>query len=161
MKKILVISALLIGAIAVRADESAFQASLTPGVAYKSKDTVITGFAINIWGENPQHSFNLGIVNGSTGESSGFSLGIVNYAESYSGVQWGLVNYTSDTFVGFQHGFVNANKETKGLQMGFFNYTEKMDGVQIGLINIIKDNGWFDEFPSKLAKGFPIVNWSF
>ena len=46
--------------------------------------------------------------------------------------------------------------------MGLVNYAETLDnGVQIGLANIAMNNGWFDEFPNKLAKGFPFVNWSF
>jgi hypothetical protein len=41
------------------------------------------------------------------------------------------------------------------------NYSENLRGVQIGLVNIARNNPWFNEFPDKLATGFPIVNWSF
>lgn len=34
-------------------------------------------------------------------------------------------------------------------------------GFNLGLINVINSHPWFDEFPDKLARGFPIVNWSF
>src|ERR1700744_2519468 len=104
MKKILVVSALMACALAVRADESAFQASLTPDVAFKDRSTTINGFAINLWGENEQHSFNLGIVNGSVGDSVGCSISLVNYAETYTGAQFGVVNYSSKGFIGFQGG---------------------------------------------------------
>ena len=118
MKKLLIVSAFVVGAIGVRADESAFQLSLTPDIAIHPRTTEISAFSLNVWGENPQH-----------------------------GVALGFVNYSKESF--------------KGLQWGFVNYTEKLDGVQLGLVNIVTDNGWFDQFPGKLAKGFPFFNWSF
>ena len=60
-----------------------------------------------------------------------------------------------------QDGAVNLTKEAHGLQLGAVNYTESLKGVQLGMINIVTSTGWFDEFPDKLAKGFPFVNWSF
>ena len=110
MKKFLTISAVIVSAVVARAgDSSFFQASLTPDIAIHPRTTEIDGFAINIWGENPQHSFNLGIVNGSTGESSGFSVGGGNYADSYIGVEFGIVNYTKQNFRGWQAGIVNIS----------------------------------------------------
>jgi len=156
--------------------ESAFQASLTPDIAIHPKTTEIRGLSLDIWGENPQHSLNLGFVNGSTGDSGGFSWALVNYSDSYIGVQWGIVNYTKQSFTGwqdawvnydegyfkgFQEGLVNVTTDMHGLQFGGLNYAEKLNGVQIGLINIVDSNPWFDQFPDKLAKGFPIINWSF
>jgi len=192
MKKLLIVSAFIVGAASVRAgDSSIFQASLTPDIAIHSRTTEINGVAINIWGENPQHGFNLGIVNGSTGDSAGFSLGIVNYDESYMGLQAGIVNVSSrnyigvqkgivnisrgefkgwqdgyvnvsrGTFIGFQSGYVNVSENVRGLQLGLVNYAQNLHGVQVGIANIAMNNGWFDRFPDDLAKGFPIVNWSF
>jgi len=183
MKKLFFITALIITAAVLRADEShAFQASFTPDIAIYSKTTQINGVALDIWGENPQHSLNLGFVNGSSGDSSGFTWSFYNYAESYTGVSWGLANYSQKsftgwqgglffcpcfvnvskgTFTGFQEGLVNVAEEFHGLQLGLVNYSEELHGVQIGLANIAINNGWFDEFPDKLATGFPIVNWSF
>jgi hypothetical protein len=63
--------------------------------------------------------------------------------------------------VGFQSGWVNYAKNMNGLQWGLVNYTDNLNGVQIGFANIAMNNGWFDEFPNKLAKVFPFVNWSF
>jgi len=74
----------------------------------------------------------VGIVNGSTGRSAGVSLGIVNYANNYKGLQWSLVNYTERDFAGWQGGpffglLVSAVNYTggtmKGLQAGVVNYT--------------------------------------
>lgn len=176
MKKTLCIALVVAGTAVVQAEESAFQLSLTPDIALKSKDTTIRGVSLGIWSENPQHSFTLGIINGSTGDSSGFSWGVVNYADSYTGVQWAFVNvsqtsfvgwqgaavnYSQGTFKGLQTGFINAAQDANGLQLGALNYTESLRGVQIGFLNIVKDNGWFDQFPDKLATVFPIVNWSF
>jgi hypothetical protein len=177
MKKLFIISALIIGAASLNAAESAFQLSLTPDIAIHPKTTQINGIALDIWGENPQHSLNLGLVNGSTGDSSGFTWGLVNYSESYIGVSWAWVNVNKTSFIGWQSGWVNVAqnkftgfqsawifnyaKEFHGFQLGLINYTEELHGVQIGLANIAINNPWFSEFPDKLATGFPIVNWSF
>ena len=164
MKKILVITALVISAAGLQADEShGFQASLTPDIAIYSKTAEIRGLSLNIWGENPQHGVALGFVNGSTGDSSGFSWAFFyNYADTYTGVEWSLVNYSKTSFTGWQAGLVNYSEgHFKGLQWGFVNYAENLDGVQIGLANIAMNNGWFNDFPDKLATGFPFVNWSF
>lgn len=176
MKKILIISAFMAGAVAVHADDSAFQASLTPSMAIHSSSTQINGLSLSIWGENPQKGAALGFVNGSTGESKGFSWGLYNYDESYTGVQWAIANYSEKSFIGWQYsfvnydqgyfkglewGFANVAQETHGLQLGAFNYAEELHGIQIGLINIASNNEWFSEFPSQLAKGFVFVNWSF
>lgn len=191
MKKALIVTAIILAAIVVQADETAtnsgsasslsdskgLQLSLTPDIALHPKTTPIRGVSLNIWGENPQHSLTLGIVNGSTGESSGFSWAWgINYADSYKGVQWALVNvsktsfvgwqaaalnYSQGTFTGLQTGFVNYGQEFKGLQCGAVNYAENLKGVQIGFLNVAKNNGWFKDFPDKLATVFPFVNWSF
>lgn len=176
MKKILLIVPIAAFGVLVKADDSGFQASLTPQMAIEPNTTQINGVALSIWGENPQDAFALGFVNGSTGDSQGFSLGLVNYADSYTGVslgiinvsqqdfngwQGGLVNYCQDSFTGLQSGLVNSSGEFHGLQCGLFNYTENLDGVQIGLANVAVNNSWFDDFPNQLATGFPIVNWSF
>lgn len=186
MKKLFIIATLVAGAVAVHAQQnsqaasmgtSAFQLSLTPDIAIHPRTTEIDGVSLGIWSENPQKSFTLGFVNGSTGDSEGFSVGLVNYDESYTGVQWGLFNYSSQRFVGwqnawvnvsrgyfkgFQHGILNVSEEFHGLQLGWVNYADNLNnGVQIGLVNIAVNNPWFTEFPDKLAKGFPFVNWSF
>jgi hypothetical protein len=166
MKKTLILIAMVAMATQIKAadgGEQFLQLSLTPDIALHSKDTTIKGISLNIWGENPQHSFTLGIVNGSTGESSGFSWAFAaNYAESYTGVQWAFVNISKTSFKGWQSGAVNYSTGTfTGLQTGFLNYAENLHGVQLGFANIAMNNGWFDEFPNKLAKGFPFLNWSF
>ena len=177
MKKLFIITALAISAAGLRAEESHFfQASLTPDIAIYPKTTQINGLSLSIWGENPQHGLALGLVNGSSGDSYGFSWGLYNYAESYAGVSWGLVNYSAKDFTGWQAGivsvaqgnftgvqscWVNVAKESHGLQLGLVNYAESLHGVQLGLVNVALNNGWFNEFPDKLATGFPLVNWSF
>ena len=177
MKKFLALAFLLISAAGLQAaDAHFFQASLTPDIALYAKTNEIRGITLDIWGENPQHSFNLGFLNGSTGDSSGFSVGLVNYADAYTGVDWsilnlsktsftgwqaGMVNVSSGKFSGLQSGWVNLAQECHGLQLGLVNCSEKLHGVQVGLVNIANNNPWFKEFPDKLATGFPIANWSF
>ena len=162
MKKLILLCALMASVVAVKAEESFFQASLTPEIAFKAKTERINGICLSIWGENPQSAFALGFVNGSSGDSKGFSLGFfVNYSETYTGVAWAFVNYSKVDFTGWQAGFLNVAKAYHGLQTGFFNYAENLHGVQLGLINIAMNNPWFNEFPDKFATGFPFFNWSF
>ena len=180
MKKIIqllpLIAAATISANAQSASPAAFQASLTPEIAIESKDTQINGLSLSIWGQNPQSGVALGFVNGSTGESEGFTWGLVNYTESYTGVAWAWVNFNNGTFKGWesgllnisqgkfnglQSGWINVSEEFNGLQIGLVNYAKQLDGVQIGFANVALNNPWFSEFPDKLATGFPIVNWSF
>ena len=175
MKSKLAMITLLTGAASLHAD-TPIQLSLVPDIALYPRTTVVRGFALNIWGENPQTSLNIGFINGSTGDSAGLSWGIVNYAESYRGLQWGAVNVSFENFegwqngyinvaqgnfTGFQSGLINVSENTTGFQLGVFNYAQSLNGLQIGLINVAMNNPVFDEFPDKLAPGFPILNWSF
>ncbi len=163
MKTKLILCSLVATAAACTAGAAGFQASLTPDIALQSKTTEISGLSLSIWGENPQHGVALGFINGSTGDSSGFSWAfLANYDDSYTGVQWGFVNLSKKSFVGWQSGFINiAQGDFQGLQWGLVNYSENLNGVQIGLANIAENNDWFTSFPDQLAKGFPFVNWSF
>ncbi len=152
------------------------QVSLTPGVSLFGKSERIEGLALSLWGENPQTALALGIVNGSTGDSAGFSLGLLlNYADNYRGIQWapinyatgdffgwqgGLVNYVEGSMKGLQSGLVNYAGTLTGLQFGLFNYAaHARSGVQIGLVNIMPDNQWFSGLPNELAPAMVFVNW--
>jgi hypothetical protein len=161
MKKLLVLGIALAAAFTASAEGKFLQLSLTPDIALQSRDTEISGISLNIWGENQQRAFTFGFINGSKGDSAGFSWGLVNYTEKYTGVQLGFVNLSNESFSGVQWGTVNISKHISGLQWGLVNYTESLNGVQIGLANIVKENAWFSEFPNQLAKGFVFVNWSF
>ena len=179
MKKMLVL--IVAGWMAVGTVASAakpLQISLTPDVSLFGKEKRIDGLALSLWGENPQTALALGIVNGSTGNSAGFSLGLLlNYADNYKGVQWAAINYTKGDFFGWQAGVVNYVEGTmKGLQSGWVNYAGSLtglqfglfnyaasakSGVQIGLLNIMPDNQWFTGLPDELAPGMVLVNWRF
>jgi hypothetical protein len=173
--KLLIVALMAAAATALQAD-TPIQLSLTPEIALYPKTTTVGGLSLNIWGENPQTSLNLGFVNGSTGSSGGLSIGIVNYAESYEGVQWGAINISTENFLGWQHGFVNVaegtfngfqlafvnvGENTTGFQLGAINYAQELHGLQIGFLNLAMNNAVFAELPDKLAPAFPIVNWSF
>jgi len=162
-----------------------FQASFLPDAAMYPSDQQIDGMTLSIWGQNPQSAFALGLINGSTGESSGLSIGLINYAESYSGVHWSFVNCAEKDFAGwqggpiflvfsavnyaggymrgFQTGVVNLAGKFSGFQIGLVNYAQYADpGIQIGLINVIAQNsGWFTNCPEELAPGMVLVNWRF
>lgn len=163
MKKLITVSVFAACIACAKAgDNPFFQASLTPDIAVQPKTTEIDGICLSIWGENPQHAFALGFVNGSTGDSKGLSWGFfANYSDTYTGVDLAMVNWSKVKFTGVQFGMVNVANEYHGLQMGFVNYAENLRGVQLGFANIARNNPWFKEFPDKLATGFPFVNWSF
>ena len=159
---VLLTCVLAAGAIA----EEAFQLSLTPDIALQDRGTSIKGVSVGLWNENPGTQWQIGIVNGSTGDSSGLQWGaflptILNYAENFTGAQLGLVNYASGNFKGLQWGAVNYAGQLNGLQLGFVNYAETADtGIQIGFLNIIKQNEqWFSNFPDEVAPGMIFVNW--
>jgi hypothetical protein len=180
MKKIILMACL--GLIVVAGDALAgskpIQLSLTPDIAFYNRSTRIEGLTLSIWGENPQTSLALGIVNGATGSSAGFSLGLLlNFADSYKGFQFSAVNYTKGSMLGWQAGivdytegsikglqtgFVNYAGHFKGLQLGLVNYAGSAStGVQIGILNLLPVNKWFTGFPNELAPGMVIVNWRF
>lgn len=179
MKRLALVLALVVSA-AVMAQSKPFQASLTPDIAIYDTTTLIEGLTLSIWGENPQRSLALGIANGSTGDSAGFSLGfLLNYADSYTGVMWGAVNFTTGEVLGWQGAFVNYSEGSmKGLQTGWVNYAQRIKGlqlgivnfaesvdevlVQIGFLNIIRTNEtWFANLPDEMAPAMVIVNWKF
>ena len=149
MKKLVLLLLGCLIATGALAETKGFQMSLIPNVAIYSKTTYIKGVSLNVWGENPQNAFALGLINGSTGNSSGCSLGLlVNYADSYKGLQIAPVNYAS---------------RLHGLQLGFVNMAMTAEaGVQIGLINIMSQTEtWFSNFPDEVAPGMVFVNWRF
>ena len=177
MKKmlVLIVSGWFV-AVAAASAAKPLQVSLTPDVSLFGKTERIEGLALSLWGENPQTALALGIVNGSTGDSAGFSLGLLlNYADNYKGVQWapinyakgdffgwqgGLVNYVDGTLSGLQSGVVNYAGRLTGLQFGLVNYAATVErGVQIGLINFMPRNRFLSGLPSELAPVMVFVNW--
>ncbi|OGV48016.1 MAG: hypothetical protein A2X49_13330 [Lentisphaerae bacterium GWF2_52_8] len=185
MKKLLTCLAMILVSSVAIAETEPFNLSLTPDVSVYGRGARIEGVTLSVWGENEQSSLALGIVNGFTGKSVGVSLGLLNYADNYTGLQWGLVNYvkqdsmgwgggffgfmisavnyTGGTMKGFYTGVVNYSGNLTGLQLGLINYVDDADsGVQVGLINIIHQNkSWFSGLPSELAPGMILVNWRF
>ena len=183
MKQTLVFLGMVMAATGVMAGK--VQLSLTPDIAVYDRSETINGLTLSIWGENPQTALAIGLVNGSTGQSAGLSVGILNYADDYSGLQWGLVNYTKHDFAGWQGGFglgllvsvanytggtmsgfqcgvVNYAGSLTGLQLGLINYAKIADaGVQIGLINVMPQNQFLTGLPDELAPGMILVNWRF
>ncbi|MFA5701873.1 MAG: hypothetical protein WC913_11415 [Desulfuromonas sp.] len=149
----------------VRADIAPFQLSLTPDIAIHSSTTRINGVTLNIWGENPQRALALGLINGSSGMSSGVSLGLLaNYSENYSGVKiaWGA-NSCSGRMSGLELAIFNHANGLHGVQLGLVNFAENVEkGLQIGLINIMKNNVyWFGGLPEQVAPMMLLVNWRY
>ena len=186
MKTLLASLVAVVVSTGVLAETRPFNLSLTPDIAVYDRSDTIEGLTLSLWGENQQTSLALGIASGTTGQSGGLSVGFLNYADDYKGLQWSLVNYTKGDFLGWQGGFlfgvvgsavnytggtmkgfqaglVNHAGLLTGLQLGLVNYAEAADaGVQVGLVNIIHQNPhWFTELPEKLAPAMVFVNWRF
>jgi len=178
MKKTVVLVCLLVFLTAGQAAAAAmFQLSLTPDIALHDRDTRIEGVSLNIWGENEQSSFALGLVNGFKKGSEGAAIGLFNYSDGYTGFQLAGINYTSGSMLGWQMGLfdytvgsmqgiqiglINFAGHLKGLQIGAVNYAAAASsGVQIGIINIIPTNEWFTRFPDQIAPAMVLFNWRF
>ena len=176
-KTVAILASVMLGAIAAIAS-TPLQISITPDVAVFSRMTRVEGLSLSIWGENPQSALALGVVNGSSGSSAGISLALLlNYADSYKGLQVAPVNYNTGDFLGWQAGFVNYTDGTmRGLQTGWVNYAGRLtglqfgivnfadtadNGVQIGLVNILPQNAWMSDLPDGLAPGMVFLNWRF
>lgn len=147
------------------AETKGFQLSLTPDIAILPRTTQVEGVTLGLWSENPQNALALGIVNGSTGDSSGLSLSLLaNYSESYKGAQLAWVaNYAKGEVKGLQWAAFNYASSLHGLQLGLINYAETADkGLQVGLINIMNETRkWFGNLPNEVAPGMVFVNWRF
>jgi hypothetical protein len=154
-----------------------FQASIiASGLSYEGRETRINGVVMGIWSENPQTALSISLFNGATGNSKGLQLGLLNYAENYSGVQWGIINHVSGNFsgwqdgafnyvggmfTGFQSGCINIVKDGKGFQLGLLNVATNFHGLQVGAVNLNISNNFFSRFPSEVSPGMVLVNWSF
>lgn len=177
MKKLLSIALILAAMTKMQAGDAGLQISLIPSIALERPDATIHGLSLNLLcGQNRQQGLTFGFYNIITGDSSGFAYGAINYSDSYTGVQWGILNLTQNKFTGWQFGGVNyAGMEFKGLQsgiiniadhctglqLGVFNYTDSLKGLQIGALNIASQNPWFSNVPNQFAPVWPVVNWSF
>ncbi|MGM0442228.1 MAG: hypothetical protein ACQEQC_07400 [Elusimicrobiota bacterium] len=156
---------------------SPLQLSLTPDIAIHDSNETIKGLSLGLWGENPQNALAIGIAQGSTGKSSGISLAYLNYADSYRGIHWGLANYTTNEFTGWQAGFLNYTEgNVKGLQSGTINYANRLHGIQwgfinyaktvesglqVGMINIITESKILMNLPGEISPLMVFVNWKF
>lgn len=163
MKKLVFVVLGCLFATGALAETQAFQLSLIPDVAVQARTTHIKGFSLGLWSENPQSALALGVVNGSTGNSSGLSLALLgSYAQNYEGVQLAFIaNYTEGKASGLQWAAFNYAGNLKGFQLGFVNYAKKTEkGLQVGIINIMNENRvWFRNFPDEVAPGMILVNW--
>ena len=142
-----------------------------------------TGLAVggfNFAGER-LYGAQVGLLNWNSGNdtvwgrrSVGAQIGALNYADSFCGLQDGIVNVSGSSFMGLQSSLVNFAQDVYGLQCGYYfivgvnvasgtmrgcqiglvNYANRVDGgCQIGLVNVISHNGWLPVLP--------IVNGSF
>lgn len=182
MKKLIACLTIVLLSAGAMAGTKAFNLSLTPNIAVYDRNETIEGLTLSVWGENPQTSLAVGLVNGTAGDSTGLCLGFLNYADNYKGAQFGLVNYTKQDSTGWggcfffsfmnytggamkglYGGVVNYSGSLTGLDLGLVNYVEDGDsGIQVGLVNIIHNNkSWFGDLPNSLAPWMIFVNWRF
>lgn len=117
----------------------------------------------------------VGLVNWNSNEdnapgqrSIGVQYGILNYVDSFLGLQDGWINVSGGDVSGLQYGFLNYACDVTGVQCGSFlllgvnvavgrvggcqvgmvNYAGEMQsGLQIGIVNVIARNGFFPVLP--------------
>ena len=95
---------------------------------------------VNLDGDDV-HGAQIGFVNVGAKEFSGLQLGAFNGSPegSYRGWQAGLLN-TADTLSGVQVGLVNLADSAEGWQVGLYNDARTLRGVQIGLLNRVVES---------------------
>lgn len=81
-----------------------------------------------------------GILNSVGGYGFGGQIAGMNKADSFDGVQIGVLCRATGKITGGQVGVLNQASEMLGLQIGVVNLAEKMIGVQLGLINVINNS---------------------
>ena len=128
---------------------------------------------VNISNER-MRGLQIGLFNWSGGDdaaesrSLGIQYGGINYADTFLGMQDGLVNVSSGKLSGVQYSYVNCARDVvgvqcggllvlglnvaygnvEGCQIGIVNYAQSVDhAVQIGIVNIIADGGLFFVLP--------------
>lgn len=117
----------------------------------------------------------VGVVNwNSNGDESsarrsiGVQYGLLNYADSFLGLQDAWINISSGNMSGLQYGFLNcaadvhgvqcgallvagvniASGSVSGCQIGIVNYAGRTEsGLQIGIVNVIARGGFFPVLP--------------
>ena len=182
---------LTLAAIAAKA-EAPFQFGFfAPDLQLVDASEDVRGLRINfVYGENRNVTgADLGIVNSTTGNSTGFAWGPgVGLVDGDTvGVQWHwLYARTGGEFTGWQSAFLLSridgtgssglqtspinlvDADFTGLQLGLFNRAGTVKGLQLGLVN------WAETLDGGLQLGFvnyagnsditpwmPLVNWQF
>ena len=80
-------------------------------------------------------------------------MGILNYADTFCGLQSGFLNISGESFMGLQASLINCAHDLYGLQCGSYliigvnGASGTVRGCQIGLLNIISQNGWLPVLP--------------
>lgn len=92
-------------------------------------------------------------VNVDWGDVWGLQLGVVDYCNSFHGIQFGGLNWNNTTshgwqtavanadqeeFTGFSAGAINYSLRLVGCQVGLVNFADSMTGVQIGVVNAVQ-----------------------
>ena len=73
--------------------------------------------------------------------SAGAQIGLVNYAESFAGLQYGAVNVANRAFYGLQDGYVNfTGGLLTGMQSGLLNCSADVYGLQSGMYLVLGVN---------------------
>ena len=124
-------------------------------IPFSTKQESVTGIDIGLWGrcrdfEGVQLNLLRNDVKDTLGGAQVGFYNSVNRGDLF-GIQLGLFN-EANSFRGVQAGIINVTGDGEGFQVGIFNRAETFYGFQIGLINVIRDA----EIPV-----FPIVNIGF
>jgi len=124
-------------------------------IPYSTRQESVTGIDLGLWGVCKDfEGIQINVLRSNVRDSFGgfqFSLyNSVNRGDLF-GLQVGLFN-EANSFRGLQCGLVNITGDGQGFQVGVINRAETLYGFQVGLINVIRDA----EIPV-----FPVLNIGF
>lgn len=102
------------------------QLSLCPPLQLAPATADVRGLRLGIISVNNDVSgIDLGLVNWTSGDEIAFQWGFINKTTGhFSGIQWGMINMVNTGFVGWQSGMLNL---TSGTSVGFFNGAGNMN----------------------------------
>jgi hypothetical protein len=125
--------------------QGAFLANVVDGDVFGVQVASVNADWGNVWGVqvgvvdycNSFHGIQVGGINWNNTPSHGWQTAVANAnQEEFAGFSAGAVNY-SLRVTGCQIGAVNLADSMTGCQIGFFNAAQRARGVQIGFLNMI------------------------
>ena len=147
MKKVLSVLAMVLVAVALRADTDGnfMLAVFSPGELPMPTSSIHGGRLSLIYGECHEfYGLDVGIAGYARDSAAGVQLNACwnGVGTDVAGLQIGLANTVEGHLFGLQAGVVNTASTVYGCQIGLVNVSDRLYGCQIGLANFTLDRSW-------------------